>query len=41
MKIYVVLDNWNTHFGNSTNIEVFTDRDCTSAWRYRKCTAFS
>ena len=27
MKIYVVLDNWNTHFGNSTNIEVFTDND--------------
>ena len=27
MKLYVVLDSWNTHFGSGTNIEVFTDKD--------------
>lgn len=27
MKLYVVLDSWNTRFGNGTNIEVFTDKD--------------
>ena len=27
MKLYVVLDSWNTHFGGGTNIEVFTDKN--------------
>lgn len=27
MKLYIVLDSWNTHFGGGTNIEVFTDKD--------------
>lgn len=27
MKVYIVLDSWNTHFGGGTNIEVFTDKD--------------
>ena len=32
MKLYIVLDNWNTHFGNGTNIEVFTDNDKAQAY---------
>lgn len=27
MKVYVVVDTWDTHFGNGTNVEVFTDKD--------------
>ena len=27
MKVYVVVDTWDTHFGNGTNAEVFTDKD--------------
>ena len=32
MKIYIVLDSWNTHFGGGTNIEVFTDKDKAQAY---------
>lgn len=32
MKLYIVLDSWNTHFGNGTNIEVFTDKDKAQAY---------
>lgn len=32
MKLYVVLDSWNNHFGNGTNIEVFIDKDKAQAY---------
>lgn len=32
MKVYVVLDMWNTHFGDGTNIEVFINRDKAQAY---------
>ncbi len=27
MKLYIVVDSWDTHFGNGTNIEVFTEKE--------------
>lgn len=27
MKIYVVVDTWDTRYGDGTNIEAFTDKD--------------
>lgn len=32
MKLYVVVDNWDTHFGNGTNIEVFTEKEKAQAY---------
>lgn len=32
MRVYVILDMWNTHFGDGTNIEVFADKSKAQAY---------
>lgn len=31
MKLYIVVDSWDTHFGNGINIEVFTEKEKAQA----------